>query len=380
MKLSEFNVMAVRLPLKSSFRHALAARDYSSSVIVELKADDGTRGYGEGAPRDYVTGETAASTVSVLQSIGKKLSGHSFELGERVIDGIEVLEADFAADLGAHPSAACALEMALLDLHGRLSNRPVLDFFGPRKTQTIFYSGALSDVPADRAEPILGRMKQAGFKMVKIKVSQDTDAAVGKVDLARAVLGPDVHIRVDANGAWDLPRAIETIDRLQRRGITLVEQPLAAADRDDYPELIGRIESRVQVMVDESLCSVGDARWFLENKAAACFNLKISKNGGLINTLRIYRLASAGGIACQLGCHVGETSLLTAAGQVFAGLAGDLMAYEGAYGGYLLDQDVVSDPLQFGPKGRCDLEASSWLPGFGISVDPVLLQKACGGP
>ncbi|MCI5080148.1 MAG: hypothetical protein MRY78_00570, partial [Saprospiraceae bacterium] len=62
---------------------------------------------------------------------------------------------------------------------------------------------------------------------------------------------------------------------------------------------------------------------------------------------RIYDLAKAHHINCQLGAHFGETSLLTAAGIWFSATAPELKTHEGAMGTYLLEQDLTETPLQF---------------------------------
>ena len=51
----------VRMPLRKAFSHARASRAVADNIVVEAAAESGTRGYGEGVPREYVTGETPES-------------------------------------------------------------------------------------------------------------------------------------------------------------------------------------------------------------------------------------------------------------------------------------------------------------------------------
>jgi muconate cycloisomerase len=60
------DVLTVELPFRFSFGHALAERSSSTNVVVRVRLDDGTVGYGEGVPREYVTGETVESAVAAL--------------------------------------------------------------------------------------------------------------------------------------------------------------------------------------------------------------------------------------------------------------------------------------------------------------------------
>ena len=63
-RVMRIEVLTARLPFRFSFGHALAARRESTNVYVKLTLDDGTIGFGEGVPREYVTGETVESAVA----------------------------------------------------------------------------------------------------------------------------------------------------------------------------------------------------------------------------------------------------------------------------------------------------------------------------
>jgi muconate cycloisomerase len=125
-------------------------------------------------------------------------------------------------------------------------------------------------------------------------------------------------------------------------------------------------------MADESLVTVDDAMALVEQQAASWFNIRISKNGGLIPSLQLAMAARHHGITCQLGCMVGETSVLSAAGRWFLQLVPDIRFAEGSYGRFLLKDDVVAKPLRFGLGGR-------WRPmtgpGLGVQVDPESLGR-----
>jgi L-alanine-DL-glutamate epimerase-like enolase superfamily enzyme len=376
MKISEIRVYEIKIPLNSVFKHALASRRRSSSVVVELTAQDGTRGYGESSPRAYVTGETTETTMDSIRGLGKKLINIELKPENDAIRQIRNIQSAIAGELRNAPSAHCALELALFDLQGKFSKRPVMDYFGPPKTTFLHYSGVLSDVPLAQTKYILTRMQGIGFTQVKLKVSQDCETVFQKLDLIRSALGDDVEIRIDANGAWEIEEAILNICLFRDQGVDIIEQPLPAARREDYPRLRRAVGSDVRIVIDESLCNVEDAKWFVENKGANQFNIKISKVGGLTQALSIYHYAQANSIPCQLGCHVGETSLLTAAGQIFAASADQLAACEGAYGGHLLAWDIVDRPLQFDQRGRCTLKEVSGGPGLSVSVNAALLEKS----
>jgi L-alanine-DL-glutamate epimerase-like enolase superfamily enzyme len=63
MRVRQLTVYVVRLPLKRPFTHATAARHDSENVFIRCELADGTTGWGDGVPRDYVTGETPAGCL-----------------------------------------------------------------------------------------------------------------------------------------------------------------------------------------------------------------------------------------------------------------------------------------------------------------------------
>jgi muconate cycloisomerase len=129
------------------------------------------------------------------------------------------------------------------------------------------------------------------------------------------------------------------------------------------------------VIADESLCTLSDAQELIKLKACRLFNLRLSKCGGLGNALKIKKMADKAGILCQLGCQVGETSILAAAGRHFALAANNLVYVEGSFAPLLLAQDTCRPPVTFGVAGRGKPLPG---PGLGIQVEEQYLKKLAG--
>jgi L-alanine-DL-glutamate epimerase-like enolase superfamily enzyme len=187
---------------------------------------------------------------------------------------------------------------------------------------------------------------------------------------ARRGLGEDVDLRVDANATWEAAEAIARLRDLAPFRLSAVEQPVT---KDDFEGLRWVQEAgNLPVMADESLCTLEDARRLIQLKVCHMFNIRLSKVGGLTAALRIKNFAEAAGIRCQLGCHMGETSILAAAGRHFAVAQGPLAYLEACYAPYLLTQDPVHEPVRFG-QGGVGLPLDG--PGLGIRV----LEEALDG-
>src|SRR5262249_25680564 len=132
----------------------------------------------------------------------------------------------------------------------------------------------------------------------------------------RQRLGWKKDLRVDANEAWTSAEAAERIQALEPFKLSAVEQPVAHADVGVLREV--RRRTPVPIMLDESLCSMVDAERALAQESCDLYNLRLSKCGGFIPTLRLAQFAVKHGLGYQLGCQVGETALLSAGGRHFA--------------------------------------------------------------
>lgn len=177
----------------------------------------------------------------------------------------------------------------------------------------------------------------AGFPAVKVKVGRrDPRADLDRVAAVRDAVGPDVALRVDANGGWDVETADEMIRRLTPYGLELVEQPVAALD--DLARLRQRAD--VPLAADECVRSVGDARCVAALHAADVVVLKVQPLGGVRIALRV---AEAAGVPA-LVTSMRETSIGIAAGLALAAALPEL-PYACGLGARMPGGDVVRDPL-----------------------------------
>jgi muconate cycloisomerase len=205
------------------------------------------------------------------------------------------------------------------------------------------------------------------MSFVKIKVGNEKDTEV--LSLAREILGHKVDIRVDANGAWSAEEAEERIAAMMAYSISAVEQPVPKEDILGLKRVAERVE--IPVIADESLCLEHDAKHLAALGACQVFNLRLSKCGGILAANRLYEIGRKKAIAAQLGCQVGETGILSAAGRQLAS-SRKMIYLEGSYSRYLLQDDIVNEPVEFGPGGVAQPLAGH---GLGVSVNEDVLQN-----
>lgn len=361
-KVKEARILHVELPLKKGFKHALSTRYQSDSIFLKLILDDGTVGYGESLPREYVTKETPQSVKESLKEIlQNRVLGYA-PAGYRELSS-------FIKGLSIWGGAAqCALELALFDAFGRYFKMPVSSIMGDKVNSALFYSGVVDAGGIPDVIKISLAFRLYGLRFIKVKVGVGDDNR--RLKAVRSVLGRDADIRVDANCAWSADEAIERIKEMREYNISAVEQPVKADDYDGLKRVTDSVSETV--IADESMCTVEDAAKLAGLKACNMFNIRISKCGGVLNSLKIADIARRSNIGIQLGCQVGESGVLSAAGWHFASRSKDISFCEGSYGRHLLKEDVTREDMTIRRGGTVRAVDG---PGLGVNVLDGVLNK-----
>jgi muconate cycloisomerase len=337
-------------------------------VVVRVLDSDGVEGFGEAAPRPYVTGETPADVLEhVAGTLWPAVRGLAApELrGPGDLAALEALVPDGAA-AGRHHAARAAMELAVVDWALRRRGASAGLLLPPLRGEVV-YSGLITAGSPEHAMNQARWARLAGLTQVKIKVGAGEDLA--RVEAVRGVL-PDATIRVDANGVWTPEGARAVIAGLARCRVASVEQPLPPGCPDELARL--RAESPIPLVLDESVVTPADLEVHLAAGAADAVNLRVAKCGGFARAVAMARRAAASGLAIHVGCHVGETAILSAAGRHLAAGLESPAFVEGSYGTLLLAEDVSDDGLRFGHGGAAPVLTR---PGWGTRVRVDRLQR-----
>jgi muconate cycloisomerase len=382
MHIAELTAYHVRIALKKTIRHASHTRDSTDSLIVGCRLDDGTLGWGEGLPREYVTGETIETAWAILRGtdLRSQLGGNF----ERLADAVELCRGlEYAPPpAGARDcfgnSVRAAVELSILDAAARRESVPlsrvtslVPETAAVRQTSArVRYSGVITPMGATKEIATAIKLRLFGFHQCKLKVGTagiDDAAAMKRI---RRVLGRRVDIRIDANESWTCENLEAKLSPLLPFRPSALEQPVPHREVDGLAEIRRRID--VPIMLDESLCSIADAHRAVERGTCDLFNIRISKCGGIINSLRLAAVAHQAGLSYQLGCQVGETGVLSAAGRHFASSVGGIRYLEGSYDRFLVRERLIVQDITFGVGGYAPpIEG----PGLGVDVDRESLRR-----
>ncbi|MFJ3303934.1 enolase C-terminal domain-like protein [Streptomyces sp. NPDC086549] len=383
----EFELYEARVPMSRSFRHAAKSRTASSSVLIAIR-EDGVEGWGESAPRPYVTGESVGSVLAALarpevMRPAAEVLRLPFDEALHAVAGLTPPPGPAGSD-GTAPAAAAGLESALLDhlcrrdgvtgfeaLHRAgfddvLAVRPA-----PARVATVL------DLDRDPVAHLAGLPEhwRAAIPHVKLKAGPDPQATALLAARVRALLPAATTLSVDANCAWEPAAVLRHAKALRTSGLSWLEEPLAPRRWRDLAALRSH---GLKVMLDESCVSAHDLEACLAHGAADLVNLRVSKCGGPLRLLAMVRTARRAGLGVQIGVQVGEVGPLWATGRLVATAVPDLVAVEAGRQDEWFPPDLTT-PAYAVDRAR-SLAPVLDGPGIGVRVTPALLERCTPHP
>ncbi len=304
---------------KVPFNSPQANRLRADSVIVYIDGGADGCGWGESAPRRYVTGEDTDSVIALIANeFAPLISARNFTTVEDIAACIDALETHCRQNgIESYHAALAAVDLALLNALEQIDPACAGALFPAEYRQALRFSASIPLLPLPIIETYLPIVvTRLDVKIVKVLVGENSDENFSRVGLVRRLVGPAIELRLEMNGKLPLDAVHTEISRLMAFDPSAVEQPLPTGDIDNLRGL--RERYGLAIVADESLVGLDDARRLIDAGGCDIFNLKISKCGGLIRSSQIARMAAQAGLDCQVGTHVGETELLGRAGRRFA--------------------------------------------------------------
>lgn len=329
----KLEIYVLNIPMKTAFSHSVTTRKFADCIILKLD-DKGKTGIGECVPRKYVTGETVDSVINDLLKIDWHvlLSGVDFSSSKSAVESIALSgERSKLLEKGSM-NAWCVIEMALFDFTGKYFNKSVSELLQNYHADYkvinshINQAFATSQVLDFSLTPEEFLKKRGPFHFIKIKVGKSIENDVHTLETIRKALGYDVKISVDVNMGWTFDEAMESIPLLDKYNICYYEEPFKARNYEWYQRL--RQKLKIKILCDETVCSIDDAKNAVEHNSCDAINIRISKCGGLLNSIKLMEFCRDNGLEYQIGAQVAETGPLIAAGRHLAAVANGYFTYE----------------------------------------------------
>lgn len=271
MRIASVEVVPYALPFREPYVTAAGSLTQREMVLLRLQDDGGLIGLGEAVPLSLRGGTSLATVAEELR-----------QLGER--DALD--ETSLRGDaLALSAPARCAALTALLDLRGKRAAAEGGVSAGP--SPPVRCNATLTAGDPAAVVSAAERWAADGFSTFKLKLGSGDDAA--QVRAVREALGSRAQIRVDANGAWDVETAKQTLSELEPYEVELAEQPVETLEEAME---VARSTS-IPLAGDESIESRADAERAVAMEACRMTGVKLSKVGGPESAVEIAEVLPA---------------------------------------------------------------------------------------
>ena len=359
MKIKNIYTSILNAPLKTPFITSLRRVDTLEDLVVMIECDDGSVGYGEGAPTPVITGETLGSMIATIEYIKPHLIDIEIEDFETILTKVHTL-------IIKNTTAKSALEIALYDLKAQSKKLPLFKMLGG--TKTIFTTDIT--ISMDKIDKMIADSLHAsklGYDRLKIKIGDNPQKDYERICAIHQAVDKNIKLRLDANQGWSAKQSVELLLALEKRDIIaeFIEQPVLADDIEGLKYIKQRVQT--PLLADESVFSLKDAKKLLEMNAVDYINIKLAKTAGITEALKLADLCTQYHIKCMVGCML-EGPISVAAGVHLASAKAESIT--------MLDLDAVSllrtHPVKTNIKFHENhIELSEDI-GLGVSYTPTI--------
>jgi o-succinylbenzoate synthase len=388
MKIMDVQWYNYRLPLLNSFTTAHGVMTVREGVIIQITTERGISGIGEIAPLPAFDGGNLADVRSLLPALAARL--HEKTLAEALdlllAEGIDICRGEGGGAVRGGPlwspgvptsafftPTLCGLEIALLDALGKAEGCGVSTLLSPVGTvprAKVPVNAVIGAITTEAAIAAAREARSNDFLCVKLKVALGSSIReeVERVAAVRDAIGPAMHLRLDANEAWNLEEAIAILSHCVPYNIQYVEQPMEARDLAGMRAL--RRAVPIPIAVDEALHGLESAQLVLDNEAADILVIKPQLAGGLRAGRQIIQAAAEQGVRSVITSAI-ETGIGVAAALHLAAASPAVTLECGLATLHMLSDDLLIDDLPV----RDGFLAVPTGPGLGVALDREALDR-----
>jgi L-alanine-DL-glutamate epimerase-like enolase superfamily enzyme len=370
MRIESVRAIPLLAVLDSPQRTGVATYTKLATTLVEIRADDGTVGYGEClarySPRIWaaivddllaplVAGADPFDTERLWTAMFRDLRSFSGHSRGMLVEGI------------------AGVDIALWDLKARALGIPLYRLLGgATRSRVAAYASSVMQRARQAMIADAAALVERGFRAIKIKVGAGVADDVACVGGIRREVGEGIDLMLDANGAYRAPEAIDLAQRVEEFGITWLEEPVVADDLDGYARI--RQATTIPLAAGEAEFTRYGVRDLLARGVIDVLQPDVARAGGISETTKMVALAAAHHVA--YAPHVGFSAAVCVAATLhLAAAAANFQTYECIY-----TANPLREQLTTAPVGSPDLLLDGTIPvpdgpGLGIELDPDAIRR-----
>lgn len=366
MKISGWEIFPVSIPYRNQYSISRGSADAGRHIVLRIDTDEGIAGWGEAALFLPDRGETPETVITILERylLPRLVGIDPFDINTVIAKCDEI---SFSRGYQFMYSI-CAIDNALYDIMGKAAGVPVHKLLGGAIRTQLSVTRSLSIGSPDQMGQAALTLREAGYRMLTVKIGYDPAVDLARVQAVREALGSGFPIEVDVNQGYTADVAIPILKKMERFEITGIEQPCPWWDLEGMAKVAGALDT--PVIADESAQTLPDVMRIIRMAAADVICIKMAR-GGISHAQKVATVAQAAGLPCTMGSNH-TFGIGTAAIGHFAAATGAVSDYIG-YGNMQERSvdDIIVGQIPF-IKGVVSVLSG---PGLGVEVDLDKLER-----
>ncbi len=342
--------------------------------LTRVRSADGAEGLA--GAHDSVM---AATYPIFLKRVAPYFIGRDARNLEDLIQGVYLKDSNYKWQGLPFWVPVAAVEIAVLDMLGKIANKPIGELLGGvvRKEIAVYRaSGNRGNSPEAEIDYLKKIVAETGAKAIKFRLGarMSYDDASTKRDhamipLTRKTFGAGMAIYADANGSYDIPMAIRIGRMMEEQNFAFFEEPAPFDYYDETKHIAGAL--KIPIALGEQESSLRSFRRIIENNVARVIQPDLLYFGGLTRSIKVARMAAAAGMDCTP--HMSGGGL----GYLYIAHFASCVPNCGPHQEYKGDDDTMPVSCDSSSlKSENGLMKIPSGPGLGIQFDPAFVNKA----
>ena len=344
------------------------------NFIVRVRSTDGAEGIG--SAQDSVM----ATTYPIfLKRVAPFFIGKDARELESLIHEVYLRDSNYKWQGLAFWVCVSSLEVAILDLLGKVINKPLGELFGTiirREIPVYRASGNRGNTPEQELAFLQKIVGETGAKAIKFRLGarmEYNDASTKRdhamIPLTRKTFGDKMAIYADGNGSYNVPMAIKIGRMMEEYKLEFFEEPVPFDYYDETKQIADTLKIRIALGEQEG--SLRSFRRIIENDVAQVIQPDLLYFGGLTRSIKVARMAALAGKDCTP--HMSGGGL----GYLYIAHFASCVPNCGAHQEYKGEEDTL--PVSSETSSLKSVNGLLKVPtgaGLGVTIDPEFIKKA----